>query len=145
MEDLHKSESDDFIIVKGAGVRPPFTSSWLLPSLPLKLKMLFTQKNGKLARMILIKQWTRFPRAACSSVQQRQQTPSISIHEVFSVSTNELLDLQLKVSGFINYNIIYHGTITPESWLTRFSLLSVEADSGFFYIRGICIPKAQWR
>ena len=60
MEDLHKSESDDFIIVKGAGVRPPLTSSGLLPSLPSKLKMLFTQKNGKLVMMLLIIHWTRF-------------------------------------------------------------------------------------
>ena len=35
MEDLHKSEPDDFIIVKGARVRPPLTSSGLLP-LPLR-------------------------------------------------------------------------------------------------------------
>ena len=78
MEDLHKFESDDFIIVKGARVRPPLTSSGLLP-LPLrkpklavaaieakdavvinKPKRKFTQKNGKLVMMILIKHWTRF-------------------------------------------------------------------------------------
>ena len=77
MEDLHKFESDDFIIVKGAGVRPPLTSSGLLP-LPLrKLKLAVAAIEAKDA--VHSEEWKvseddfnqsmdTVPLAACSSV-----------------------------------------------------------------------------